>query len=87
MGIENLMELFSFENITIPSTTYAIFTTKIMKKPVSDYKDLRMKIVSEWLPGSGYRFANSPEINFIHWQPIDENRNRYIEIWMPVEKS
>lgn len=87
MGIENLMELFSFENITIPSTTYAIFTTKIMKKPVYDYKDLRIKIVSEWLPGSGYRFANSPEISFIHWQPIDENRNRYIEIWMPVEKS
>lgn len=87
MGIENVMELFSLENITVPAATYAIFRTEVMKKPVDAYMELRTKIASEWLPGSGFRLADSPEIDFVHWHPIDENRNRYIEIWMPVEKE
>lgn len=87
MGIENVMELFSLEEIIIPAATYVIFRTEVMRKPVKAYSDLRTQIVSEFLPGSGYKFADAPEVDFIHWQPLNEKHDRYIEIWMPVEKD
>ncbi len=86
-GVEGLMELFKFEHLTVPAATYAIFRTSLQKRPTAEYMDIRRRIVTEWLPSSGYKFANAPEIAYYRWQPVDENRNRYIEIWMPVEKA
>lgn len=82
----DFMEDMGFENITIPSRTYAIFETKRTKKPMDSYIDIRNRIMSQWLPDSGYRLANSPELVVLHWRPADKENDRYIEIRLPVEK-
>ena len=81
------MHEFGFENIVVPKQTYAVFTTKEQAHPVNDYVDIRKRIVSEWLPGNSYEIKNSPEISVYHWFPKDAKEKRYIEIWLPIEKS
>ncbi|MBQ3049343.1 MAG: AraC family transcriptional regulator [Oscillospiraceae bacterium] len=76
-----------FENITIPKGTYAIFETERCKAPTRIYLDLRRKVVSEWLPGSGYQIANAPELVVTHWFRGEKSNQRYRELWIPVEKS
>ncbi len=76
-----------FENITIPAHLYAIFETERCQYPTTVFLDLRKRIVSEWLPSSGYRFADAPEIVCAHWYPSPRNRERYYELWIPIEKD
>lgn len=80
------MNDFGFENIIIPKQTYAIFTTENQTHPVSDYTDIRKRIVSEWLPANDFEIVDAPEISVYHWFPKDESEKRFIEIWMPIKK-
>lgn len=75
-----------YENITIPKQLYAIFETERCSYPTTVYLDLRRRIVTEWLPSSGYQFANAPEIVVTHWYRGENKKNRYRELWMPIEK-
>lgn len=81
------MEAFGFENIIVPEQTYAVFTTENQPYPVSDYMDIRKRIVSEWLPANDFEIANAPEISVYHWFPKDKREKRFIEIWLPIEKA
>lgn len=81
------MEAFGFENIIVPEQTYAVFTTETQSYPVSDYVDIRKRIVSEWLPANDFEIANAPEISVYHWFPKKESEKRFIEIWLPIEKA
>ena len=76
-----------YENITIPAHLYAVFETERCKYPTTVFLDLRKKIVSEWLPSSGYRFADAPEIVVTHWFRPSRSGERYREIWIPIEKD
>ena len=76
----------NFENIVIPKRTYAIFETERCSYPTTVFLDLRKRIVSEWLPASGYQFADSPEIVVTHWYRGNKSAQRYRELWIPVEK-
>ena len=84
-GVE-FMESMNFENIKIPKQTYVIFETERNKCPTNHYMDIRKRIVSEWLPSSGYQFADGPELTLMHWRPEEDKKNRYIEICIPIEK-
>lgn len=75
-----------FENIVIPAHTYAIFETERCQYPTTIFLDLKRRIVSEWLPSSGYQFADAPEIVAAHWFDPPKNKERYYELWIPVEK-
>lgn len=81
----DFMEDMEFENVLIPRQTYAIFETEKIKYPIGQYTDLRQRIVSEWLPGSGYQIADAPELGLIHWRLTDDRNKRYVEIWLPIE--
>lgn len=85
-GID-FMEQFSFEILRIPAGTYAVFETARQKMPIPEYIQLRRRIVTEWLPGSGYQLADGAEIAVYHWGITRGDPNRSIEIWMPVEKQ
>lgn len=85
-GFEYMNE-FEFENIIVSKQTYAIFTTEQQPYPTNEYMDIRRKIVSEWLPSTDWIIANAPEISVYYWYPKNERQKRYIEIWMPIEKS
>lgn len=80
------MEDMNFEHIVIPRQKYVIFETKQSRRPIKEYIDLRQRIVSEWLPNSGYQFAEGPELTCMHWRPVANIENRFIEIWLPIEK-
>lgn len=75
-----------FEKIKIPEQVYAIFQTGRVKYPTVLLPDLRKKIVTEWLFSSDYVLADGPEVQVAHWYP-EGSDNKYIEIWLPVEKK
>jgi len=84
----DFMDKMGFETLVIPRTMYAVFETDKQKRPIGDYIDIRKKIVTEWLPSSGYLLADAPEVVIMHWRPKGEwDKERYIEICLPIEKK
>ena len=83
----DLNEHFSqYEDIIIPKCTYAVFETPRCIYPTLMYLDLRRKISSEWLPYSGYRECDLPEIVVTHWYDGAGRNKRYRELWIPITK-
>lgn len=87
MGLENCREHFGLETLEIPAATYVIFETDKSICAVSEYNDIRRRIVSEWLPGSGYQLADAPELAKYHLTYRPHQNERYNEIWLPVQKA
>ena len=76
-----------YNKVEIPVATYVICKTEKAKYPTLLHSDLRKQIVTEWLPSSGYQLANSPEISVTHWHKKPDDSQRFIEIWLPIEKK
>ena len=76
-----------YENITIPKCTYAVFETEKCQFPTVVSPDLRRKIASEWLPNSGYQLVDAPELVVTHWYRDEKRKQRYRELWIPIEKK
>ena len=65
---------------TVPENTWAIFPGS--GSPIS-IQELQMRIFSEWLPTSGYEWANSPDVEvYLDNNPTDMK----YEVWMPIKK-
>lgn len=79
-----------FEKIIVPEGLYLVCETEKDKYPVMLFEELRRKMISEWLPSSGYELSEAPEIAAIHWfyQEGNEslNSSRYVELWIPIQK-
>ena len=79
-----------FEKIVVPEGMYLICESERTKYPTTLLEELRRKIVSEWLPSSGYELADAPEISVYHWfyehGNAQVNNSRYIELWIPITK-
>lgn len=80
-----------FEHISIPAGQYLICETERCMFPTNLVDDLRRRIVTEWLPSSGYVLRDAPEIGVIHW-PFEDgndevNNSHYCEIWLPIVKK
>lgn len=52
--------------------------------PVIKMQELETRIVTEWLPTSGYEYANAPEIE-LYLNP-DPDNTKY-EIWLPIVRK
>ena len=83
----DFMESMGFEDIAIPSQTYVIFETPRCNYPMEIYDQLREQIVHEWLPSAAYQFTDGPEIVVTHWYSGEHKKDRYVEIWLPIEKK
>ena len=47
-------------------------------------QELEKRVVSEWLPGSGYEYADAPDIEvYLEPNPV----NAKFEVWVPVKKN
>ena len=82
----DFVEDLGLENIVIPETTYVVFETNDVKSPICDYfnlLNLRIQILTEWMPEMGFQLKNAPELAVYHWLPKAE---RNVQIWMPIEK-
>ncbi len=87
----------SLEEYVVPACTWAIFKATPHKglKPVFvryclngsgtgiSIQELEQRIVTEWLPTSGFEFDNAPDIE-VYLNP-DPNNMQY-EVWVPIRK-
>lgn len=74
-------EIGSFESYLIPATTWAIFPGEGTGISI---QELESRIFTEWLPNSGYEYANAADIE-VYLDPNPEN-TKY-EVWMPIVKK
>lgn len=74
----------SFETITIPASTWAVFQVKgEMPKAI---QQTWKQIFSEWFPTSGYRHAGTAELE-VYPEDGSNRSDFYSEIWIPVIKE
>lgn len=70
-----------FEEYTVPASTWAIFSGSGTNQSV---QTLEQRIVTEWLPTSGYEYADGPDME-VYLNP--DPRNAQYEVWIPVRKK
>lgn len=70
-----------FEEYTVPASTWAVFSGAGTNQSI---QDLEQRIVTEWLPTSGYEYADAPDIE-VYLNP-DPQKAQY-EVWIPVRKK
>jgi len=69
------------EAYVVPASTWAVFTGSGANRSI---QDLEQRIVMEWLPASGYEYANAPDIEvYLNADP----QNAQYEVWIPVVKK
>lgn len=69
------------EECMIPAATWAIFEGEGNN---SSIQELEKRIITEWLPTSGYEYANAPDIEvYLNADP----QNAKYEVWIPVVKK
>lgn len=71
----------SLEDFIIPSCMWAIFSGEGTGKSI---QELEKRIVTEWLPTSGYEFTKGPDVE-VYFNP-DPNNTKY-EVWIPIKKA
>lgn len=71
----------TLEEYVVPASTWAIFTGTGTNQSI---QELEQRIITEWLPSSGYEYANAPDIE-VYLNP-DPNNAKY-EVWIPVIKK
>ncbi len=81
----NFVEELGLENLIIPASDYVIFETSDVNNAICDYFDLlnmRLDILTDWMPEMGFRLKQAPELAVYHWMPKNE---RNVQIWLPIE--
>lgn len=69
------------EEYTVPAATWAIFPGSGTNVSI---QELEQRIVTEWLPTSGYEYGNAPDIEvYLNPDPADAR----FEVWIPVVKK
>lgn len=69
------------EEYIVPASTWAVFSGSGTNASV---QELEERIVTEWLPTSGYEYANAPDIE-VYLNP--DPQNAQYEVWLPVVKK
>lgn len=69
------------EEFMVPEATWAIFEGNGTNLSI---QELERRIVTEWLPTSGYEYGNAPDIE-VYINPNPENA--VYEVWIPVVKK
>lgn len=71
----------TLEEYMVPAATWAVFSGEGTNQSI---QDLEKRIVTEWLPASGYEYANAPDIEV--YLSADPQNAKY-EVWIPVERK
>ena len=67
---------------TVPAATWAVFTgTGRLPEAI---QELQRRVISEYLPDSGYEWAKAPDMEVYLNRPGEESR---FQVWLPVTKS
>ena len=71
----------NFEEYVVPQATWAIFSGSGTNQSI---QELEKRIVTEWLPTSGYEYGNAPDVE-VYLNP--DPQNAQYEVWIPVVKK
>lgn len=71
----------NLEEYIVPSSVWAIFSGEGSSQSI---QELEKRIVTEWLPTSGYEYGNAPDIEV--YLNADTENAQY-EVWIPVSKK
>ena len=81
IAVSSTKENGEFEEYIIPASTWAIFSATGDNQSV---QELERRIITEWLPGSGYEYADAPDIE-VYLNP--DPQNAQYEVWIPVVRK
>ena len=70
-----------FEEYTVPAATWAIFSGQGANQSI---QELERRIVTEWLPTSGYEYGSAPDVE-VYLNP--DPQNAQYEVRIPVTKK
>lgn len=68
---------------TVPAATWAVFTGT-GQQPTA-IQELQKRIVAEWLPDSGYEWAQAPDVEVYLSEPGAEELQ--FQVWLPIQKA
>ena len=68
------------EEYTVPPATWAVFPGSGTSQSI---QELERRIVTEWLPTSGYEYGNAPDVE-VYLNP--DPANAQYQVWIPVVK-
>lgn len=71
----------SLDEYLVPAATWAIFSGEGTSQSI---QELEKRILTEWLPTSGYEYTNAPDIE-VYINPDPEHT--IYEVWIPVVKK
>lgn len=72
------------DEFIVPASEWAIFECK-GPMPTA-VQNMQKRVVSEWLPTSGYEYTNSPDIE-LYFDGDQSSEDYKCEIWLPVKKK
>lgn len=73
-----------FEEYTLPAGTWAVF--ECAGPLPGAMQELQKRIVTEWLPASGYEYADAPDIE-VYTDGDQASPNYKSQVWLPVAKK
>jgi len=73
-----------FDEYTIPSCTWGIF--ECVGALPNSIQELQKRIVTEWLPTSGYEYADAPDIE-VYFEGNQKSKDYVCEVWIPLSKK
>ena len=81
IAVSSTKDRGEFEEYTVPASTWAIFSGAGTNQSI---QELERRIITEWLPASGYEYADAPDIEvYLNADP----QNAQYEVWIPVTKK
>lgn len=81
IAVSTSQEKENFEEYTVPAATWAVFPGEGTNQSI---QELERRIVTEWLPTSGYEYGDAPDVE-VYLNPDPENAK--YEVWIPVVKK
>lgn len=81
IAVATSQEKGDFEEYYVPAATWAVFSGEGTSQSI---QELEQRILTEWLPSSGYEYGNAPDVE-VYLNP-DPQDSKY-EVWIPVVKK
>lgn len=81
IAVSTSQEKGDLEEYVVPAATWAVFPGEGTNQSI---QELERRIVTEWLPTSGYEYGNAPDVE-VYISPDPQNAK--YEVWIPVVKK
>lgn len=81
IAVSTSQEKGELSEYIVPQATWAIFPGEGTNESI---QELERRIVTEWLPTSGYEYGNAPDVE-VYLNPDPQNAK--YEVWIPVVKA